>query len=74
MDESVRKTNENAGVKFYARVFFLSIQYMCLKKLEQACSISEALVYVSQKIRTGVFYFHEPSICISKNRTGVFYF
>ena len=50
MDESVRKTNENAGVKFYARVFFLSIQYMCLKKLEQACSISMNLVYVSQKI------------------------
>ena len=50
MDESVRKTNENAGVKFYARVFFLSIQYMCLKKLEQACSISRNLVFVSQKI------------------------
>ena len=39
---------------------------MCLKKLEQACSISRNLIYVPKEIRTGVFYFQEPSICISK--------
>ena len=33
-----------------SRFLFLMIQYMCLKKLEQACSISRHLVYVSQKI------------------------
>ena len=47
---------------------------MCLKKLEQACSISRNLIYVPKEIRTGVFYFQKPSICVSKNRTGVFYF
>ena len=47
---------------------------MCLKKLEQACSISRNLIYVPKEIRTGVFYFQEPSICVSKNRTGMFYF
>ena len=39
---------------------------MCLKKLEQACSISRNLIYVPKEIRTGVFYFQEPSICVSK--------
>ena len=47
---------------------------MYLKKLEQACSISRNLIYVPKEIRTGIFYFQEPSICVSKNRTGVFYF
>ena len=39
---------------------------MCLKKIEQACSISGDLVYVSKKNRTGVFYFQGPSICVLK--------
>ena len=39
---------------------------MCLKKLKQACSISSNLIYVSQKNRTGVFYFQGPSIYVSK--------
>ena len=39
---------------------------MYLKKIEQACSISRNLVYVSQKNRTGVFYFQGPSIYVSK--------
>lgn len=75
MDENVRKTNENASVKFYARVFlFLSIQYMCLKKLEQSCSISGDLVYVSQKIEQACTNSMHLVYVSQKNRTGVFYF
>ena len=32
---------------------------MCLKKIEQACSISKYPIYVPKKIRTGVFYFQD---------------
>lgn len=47
---------------------------MCLKKLEQACSISGDLVYVSQKIEQACTNSMHLVYVSQKNRTGVFYF
>ena len=47
---------------------------MCLKKIEQACSISKYPIYVPKKIRTGMFYFQDLVYASQKNKTGVFYF
>lgn len=61
MTENGRKRAKNErkrGCKIlHSRFLFLMIQYMCLKKLEQAGSISRHLIYASKKIRTDVFYF-----------------
>ena len=47
---------------------------MCLKKLEQACSISRNLVFVSQKIEQACSISRNLVYVSQKNRTGVFYY
>ena len=47
---------------------------MCLKKLEQACSISRNLVFVSQKIEQACSISRDLIYVPKKIRTGVFYF
>ena len=47
---------------------------MCLKKIEQACSISGDLVYVSKKIEQACSISRHLIYASKKNRTGVFYF
>ena len=74
MDENVQKTNENAGVKFYTRVFISNDPIYVPKKLEQACSISRHLIYASKKIEQACSISGELVYMSKKIRTGVFYF
>ena len=47
---------------------------MCLKKIEQACSNSGDLVYVSKQIEQACSISRNLVYESQKNRTGVFYF